>query len=128
MTVTLTALENFETPDNSDEMALLTDGMTYIEFHLETGSGTVNAYDYTLKTDPEVDKTFSAFNSSTNDKLPAEIPRLRMPTPIIIRVGVIFRLSDEEVLSDRPITFSLEDETGTIVATETVRFTEVVTD
>ena len=126
MVVDLELLDSHETPDNSDDMVLLTDGMAYIEFHITSDEGTVDSYEFDLQVTPECDDTFSIVNSSTNEQLPTQIPRIHMPTPIIVRVATVFKLSDEQVLSERDIKFTLHDDTGAEVATETVVFTELV--
>lgn len=132
MSATLELMDTFERPEDDDtpNKAVLTDGMTYVEFKLETESSVSiekNTYELDIDTDLSETSDFDIVNSSTNESLPSVIPRLRMPTPIIIRVGVIFRIPEETVINESEVEFSITNlETGDVEATQNVIFTEVV--
>ena len=131
MTVELKLLDNFEEPEyeSPQNKALLTDGMTYIEFKLQSDKVLVdkNSYELGVNTDLVEGTDFDVVNSSTNESLPAVIPRLSMPTPIIIRIGIIFRIPEDTVIDNSEIEFTVKNvDSGEIEATQTVIFTEVV--
>lgn len=131
MPVELELIQNFETPEDevTENKAVLTDGMTYIEFKLQSDEFSVdkNKYELDIDTDLENTSEFDIVNSSTNESLPSIIPRLSMPTPIIIRVGVIFRIPEDTVINESEVEFSITNtETDQVEATQSVIFTEVV--
>ena len=131
MPVSLELMDTFERPEDDDtpNKAVLTDGMTYIEFKLTSDDISIEKNSYELDVDADLTETdkFDIVNSSTNESLPSVIPRLRMPTPIIIRVGIIFRIPEDTVINESEIEFSLIDtETQNVEDTQKVVFTEVV--
>lgn len=129
MTVDLTLKDFHEKPldEEIENKAVLTDGMTQLEFAITSDTGAVEKYGYELGVDTDTDIEFEIINASTNNNLPTEIPRLRMPTPIILRVSTIFRIQDDSVIEDATFTFTLTDtESGSVEATQDVIFTEVL--
>lgn len=122
-------MPTFEEPldDATGNKAVLTDGLTYIEFRVETDDIAVDKNHFEFCTDRDNTDDLKIVNSSTNDDLPEKIPRIRMSTPFIQKIGILFRMPDEGVIKDSKVTFCLKNsETGEIEASQEVIFTEVL--